>query len=70
MNAVKLNEHGQLYWNERRWEVSRALQGQTVGMEHIGQRTLIYYCNTPVLEVNAETNRTAPLPVNVFRFPE
>jgi hypothetical protein len=67
MNAVKLNDHGQLNWNDRRWDVSGALQGQKVGIEHTGHRVLIYYCNTPVLEMDAETKRTTALPVNVFR---
>jgi transposase InsO family protein len=70
LKAVKLNDHGQFHWNGRRRDVSRALQGQTVGMEHIGHRILIYYCNTPVLEMDAETNCTVPLPVNVFRSGE
>jgi hypothetical protein len=30
MNAVMLNDHGQLHWNDRRWDVSRALQEQKV----------------------------------------
>jgi transposase InsO family protein len=67
MNAVKLNDHGQLNWNDRRWDVSRALQGQKVGIERIGHRILIYYCNTPVLEMDADTRQTMALPVNVFR---
>jgi hypothetical protein len=49
---------------------SGAAKSALANMFHPDRLSLIYYCNTPVLEVNAETNRTAPLPVNVFRFPE
>ena len=66
MTCVKLNHHGQLHWNNRRWEVSRALQGQTVGTDKLGSRTIVYFCNTPVLELNAETSRATALPVDVF----
>jgi transposase InsO family protein len=66
MTCMRLNQKGQLHWNNHRWEVSRALQGQIVGTDWIGSRMLIYFCNTPVLEIDPATNRTAVLPVDVF----
>jgi hypothetical protein len=64
---VLLNHQGQMRWQGRRWDVSRALQNQTVGLEVTGNRVLVYFCNTPVQELNVSAGITAALPVDPFR---
>lgn len=63
---IQLNHQGQMNWRGRRWEVSRALQNQTVGLEITGHRALIYFCNTPVQEIDITTRKTTALPVDPF----
>jgi transposase InsO family protein len=65
---VRLNHAGQMRWQDRRWNVSRALHNQTVGLEVTGNRALIYFCNMPVQELDLISGATAPLPVDPFRF--
>jgi transposase-like protein len=47
MEVVPLHGQGQLFWQRRRWEVSRALRRQRVGIEVIADRAIVYFCNTP-----------------------
>ena len=65
--AIHLNDHGQMHWQGRRWDVSRALQNQTVGLEVIGDSALVYFYNTPVQELHLKTGTTVALPVDPFR---
>jgi hypothetical protein len=64
---MRLNENGQMHWLNRRWDVSRALAHQTVGIEVTGPRAIVYFCNTPVLELRPENGSMAALPVDPFR---
>lgn len=64
---IQLNHQGQMRWEGRRWDVSRALQNQTVGLEVTGHRALIYFCNTPVQEIDIPASKTIALPVDPFR---
>ena len=65
--VLRLNSHGQMHWQNRRWDVSRALQDQIVGIDVSGDRAIVYFCNTPVLELQLQTCATAILPVDPFR---
>lgn len=65
--VLRLNSHGQMHWQNRRWDVSRALQNQIVGIDVIGEKALVYFCNTPVLELELQTRAAAILPVDPFR---
>jgi hypothetical protein len=45
-------------YSGRRWDISRALAGQWVKLERIGERRLVYYRNTLVGELDAATQRS------------
>lgn len=64
---IRLNHHGQMHWQGRRWEVSRALQDQIVALELVGNRALVYFCNTPVQQLDLSSGTSAALPVDPFR---
>ena len=64
---MRLNQSGQMRWQGRRWDISRALQNELVGIQVNGDRALVYFCNTPVLELRLNTGQTAALPVDPFR---
>jgi hypothetical protein len=64
---TRLNHNGQMHWQGRRWDVSRALQNQIVGLELTGNRALVYFCNTPVQEIDLSSGKSAALPVDPFR---
>ena len=63
MAVRQLGGAGQLYWNGRRWEISRALCRLTVGVEVIGSRALVYFCRTPVRELDLETGAALPIQI-------
>lgn len=52
MHVVQLAGAGQLNWQGRRWEISAALRRQRVGIQVIGNRAIVYYCNTPVRDLD------------------
>jgi transposase InsO family protein len=58
----RLSGQGQLQWRGRRWEISRSLCGQVVGIETVGERALVYFCNAPVRELDLRTNVTRSIP--------
>lgn len=66
-SALLLNAKGEMSWEGRRWVISRALKNESIGVERTGDRALVYFCNTPVAELNLETNRASALPVDPFR---
>jgi transposase InsO family protein len=55
MQVVRLLGQGQFTWHKRRWDVSRALRNQCVGIERIGDRALVYFCQTPIRELHLPT---------------
>ena len=65
--ALPLNEKGELKWEGWRWTVSRALKNQVVGVDATGGKALVYYCNTPVVELDLTAGSAVPLPVDPFR---
>jgi hypothetical protein len=67
-DVVRVAEHGHVRYRHRRWEVSRALRGQLVGLEVNGARVLVYYCNMAVRELQLETGANRPVPGNPFRM--
>jgi transposase InsO family protein len=66
--TCRLGVQGQLSYKSKRWEVSRALRGQNVGLEPNGPRILIHYCNMAVREINVETGSNVMLPGNPFKL--
>jgi len=63
MKILRLAGDGQFWWLGRRWEVSRALRRQTVGLELVGSRALVYFCRTPLRELDTATGTNSPIPV-------
>lgn len=59
IEPVRLSGQGQLAWHGRRWEISRALRHQLVGVECIGKRAVVYFCTMVVRELDLETGRSA-----------
>lgn len=59
--VVRLAGEGQLWWKGRRYETSGALRRQTVGLEQIGDRVLVYYCGTPLRELDLRTGASTPI---------
>jgi hypothetical protein len=66
--VIRLSDKGEFKWQGERWIVSRALKNQLVGIERTDDRAVVYYCATPVLELDLKTGNTAALPVDPFRF--
>jgi transposase InsO family protein len=65
--VIPLNQKGEMKWEGERWTISRALKNEPIGLERTGNRALIYYCNTPVAELDLQTITTVALPVDPFR---
>jgi transposase InsO family protein len=65
--VIPLNHKGEIRWAGARWIVSRALKDELVGVERITDRAVVYYCSTPILELDLNTRTTAALPVDPFR---
>ena len=63
VKVMRLAGDGQLNWLGRRWEISKALRRQPVGVELVGVRALVYFCRTPMRELNIETGANSPIPV-------
>lgn len=66
MEVVPLHGQGRLFWQQRRWEVSRALRRQRVGIEVIADRAIVYFCNTPIRELHLPTGACFPIPVDLI----
>lgn len=67
IEPVRLAAQGQLRYGGHRWEISRALRHQLVGLEHHDQRVLVFFCNMPIREINLATRSNRVLPSNPFR---
>lgn len=63
--VVRLAGEGQLSWRGRRYLISRALRRQLVGIEEIGERALVYFCRTPMRELDLVTGSSSPIPIDL-----
>lgn len=66
MEVIRLYGEGQLFWHKRRWEVSNALRRQLVGIQVTIDRAIVYFCNTPIRELDLKTGTAWPIPVAVI----
>jgi transposase InsO family protein len=66
LETVTLAGSGQLWWRGRRWEISGALRGRRVGIETLGDRALVYFCQAPVRELDLRSGRALPIPIDVL----
>jgi transposase InsO family protein len=67
LEVRNLSRYGQLYWRGRDWEISRVLREQRVGIEIVGDRALVYFCRTPVRELDLQTGRALQIPLDGLR---
>ena len=49
---LRLSSQGQLQWRGQRWEISRALRNQLVGLQQVEQKMLVYFSNTVVRQID------------------
>jgi transposase InsO family protein len=54
----KVGKQGHIYIGDQRWRVSQALARQTVRLERIEQRVLVYFCRTLVQEIDLGGERS------------
>lgn len=65
MEVLRLAGEGQLGWRGRRWEISNALRHQRIGLELLGDRAIVYFCRTPLRELDRTTGTSYPIPIDV-----
>ena len=58
----RLGPQGQLKLKGRWWPVCEALAGETVRLERVQERVLVYYCQTLVREIDLADSSSAPFP--------
>jgi transposase InsO family protein len=54
----RLSVDGDLYLDNHRWRVSQALAGESVRLERVGERILLYYCSTLVRQLDRSVQRS------------
>lgn len=64
----RLGTNGGLWISNKRWEVSRALAGESVELERVGQRILVRYCRTTVRELNLDSGQSLPVDIHLREF--
>jgi len=64
-HVVKVNSRGEVRWQNRSYRLSSALNGLTVGIETLEYSALVYYCNTPIAEI--DERKLIALPIDPFR---
>ena len=62
METVRLSGQGQLNWRGRRWDISRALRNQIVGLQIIGDRVLVFFYSTALRELHLSSAASLVLP--------
>jgi integrase-like protein len=65
LQVMRLAGEGQLCWRGRRWEISNALRRQLVGLQLVGDRAIVYFCQTPLRELDRTTGTCYPIPADV-----
>jgi len=54
----KVDSSGKLRTGGQHWKISKALSGEWVQLERVGQRVLVYYCRTVVRELDLGSQRS------------
>lgn len=67
MQVHRLSGQGQLCWKGRHWEISNALRGQLIGIDLVDSLAVVYFCRTPLRELDLVSGDARPLPVNAIR---
>lgn len=53
--VLKVSSQGSLDAYQIRWRIARALAGEWVQLERVGQRVLVYYCRTLIRELDLQS---------------
>lgn len=61
MEVARLGEQGQLWWRGKRWEISNALRGMMVGVQVLEHGAIVYFCQTPMRELDLRTGKAIPI---------
>jgi transposase InsO family protein len=56
-DVYQLDTGGQLWWHNRRWQVSRALASETIELKQAAGRVIVFYRNTAIRELDLQTSR-------------
>lgn len=67
MQICRLGQQGFLHWRGRKWPISNALCGLAVGVEVVEGQGLVYFCRTPLRELNLQTGESTPIPSKPIR---
>ncbi len=54
-HVLKVSSQGSLDAYQIRWRIARALAGEWVQLERVGQRVLVYYCRTLIRELDLQS---------------
>jgi transposase InsO family protein len=54
----KVGEKGHIYVGDQPWKVSQALASETVQLQRVDQRILVYFCKTLVREIDLSAQRS------------
>lgn len=65
MDVAQVDSRGSMNWAGRGWVISRALRGQSVGIEVVGDRAIVFYCNTPMRELDLTMRTSYAIPVDL-----
>jgi len=64
MEVAEVDGRGYMNWAGRGWVISRALRGQTVGIEVVCNRAVVFFCNTPMRELDLTQRTSHAIPVD------
>ena len=65
MTVLPVQEQGYVRWQGRRWEISKALRHERIGIELLGDRALVYFCNNPMRELDLSNGQTYAIPTPI-----
>jgi len=60
--VIQLGTQGEFHWQHRRWELGRPFKRLTVGVQRVDHRALVYYCATPLVEIDLRSQTQSRLP--------
>ena len=58
LEVIRLASQGQMHWRGKRWDLGRPFRNQTVGLETLDTRVLVYYCRSVVRELDLKTGKS------------
>ena len=58
LEVIRMASQGQMHWRGKRWDLGRPFRNQTVGLETLDTRVLVYYCRSVVRELDLKTGKS------------